>query len=108
MEERVGFSQCTGMLSGDAHVNTQAQGLSLNMEECPQKRHHDAGGLKQFSYLCITGKSCFSYETRDPVASLGGTPRRWGSGGQTGDSRQGQTDFHTDGQSGRGGRTTKH
>lgn len=29
VEERVGFSQCTGMLSGDAHLNTQARGLSL-------------------------------------------------------------------------------
>lgn len=50
------------------------------MEECPQKRRHDAGRLKHFSYLCITGKSCFSYETRDPVASLAGIPRRVGGG----------------------------
>lgn len=33
MEENAGFSQCTGMLSGDAHLNTQGQGISLTWRD---------------------------------------------------------------------------
>lgn len=88
MEENVGFSQCTGMLSVDAHLNTQAQGISINMEKCQQKRHEDAGSLKHFSCCASPAKLLQLQDERS----------RCTAGGQTGDSRQGQTDFYTDGQ----------
>lgn len=95
VEENAGFSQCTGMLSVDAHLNTQAQGIGLTWRNVNRKDTKMQEALN-ISVICASRQSCFSYKTRDPVASLGGIPRR----GQTGDSRQGQTDFYTDGQSG--------
>lgn len=56
VEENVGLSQCTGMLSVDAHLNTQARGISLTRRNVNRK-DKDAGSLKNFSYLCITGKA---------------------------------------------------
>lgn len=95
MEENAGFSQCTGMLSVDAHLNTQAQGIGLTWRNVNKKDTKMQEALNS-SVISASRQSCFSYKTRDPVASLGGIPSR----GQTGDSRQGQTDFYTDGQGG--------
>lgn len=45
-----------------------------NMEKCQQKKHGDAGSLKNFGYLCITGKAASVTRRKIPLHRWVGYP----------------------------------
>lgn len=49
-------------------------GYQSNMEKCQQKKHGDAGSLKHFGYLCITGKAASVTRRKIPLHRWVGYP----------------------------------